>query len=273
MVRLASLPTFTYTDPSSSSSGKATTHTATSTYRKKTVTTRSAARNVIDLRKWRATERPSYWPSHLTWPNDITKSLVYSVPRDPKDDEKTATARPLKSHLKECKGLDCPGPRRRRTKRAQRPCTCTKTAWESLNDSAWFERNIRLELTARRGIGAVALAPLAVDTIVGEYLGELVPAEQSKYHSPYLLELLNSRECIGFIDSLRVGSWTRFVNHSCQANLMFEMMRVGGEMRIFLVVVTEIEAGEELTVHYGRNYWEWLGLKCQCGEKVCISKK
>jgi len=273
MVRLASLPAFTYTDPSPSGSGKATKRTATSTYKKKTVTTRSTARNVIDLRKWRATERPSYWPSHLTWPNDITKSLVYSVPRDPENDGNTTTPRPLKSYLQECKGLDCPGSKRRRTRRAERLCTCTKTAWESLNDPTWYERNIGLELTATRGIGVVALAPLAVDTVVGEYLGELVPAQQSKYHSPYLMELRNSRECIGCIDSLRVGSWTRFVNHSCRANLAFETMRVGGEMRVFLVVVTEIEAGEELTVNYGSAYWEWIDLKCSCGEKGCIGKK
>ena len=84
------------------------------------------------------------------------------------------------------------------------------------------------------------------------------------------MEMKNSKECIGSIDALRVGDWTRFVNHSCRSNTTFESRRVGGEMRIFVVVTREIDVGEELTVNYGKGYWEGIGVKCCCGEKRCV---
>ncbi|CAE7215014.1 SET domain-containing protein [Pyrenophora teres f. teres] len=281
MVKLTSLPTFTYTKQSSTGTGTRS-RTATYTHKNKKLPVRVTAHNVIELRKWRAQDRPSYWPSHLTWPKDIAKSLVYSVPREVRTAKKTTTKtattvkRPsIKACYTACQGLNCPNPLRQNTKRTDPPCTCTRTSHASLNDPAWFGNNVRLEQTASRGIGAIALSPFAVDTVIGEYVGELVPAEGTPgYFSAYLFETRNSREMLGNIDALRVGSWTRFINHSCDANLAFELYRVGGEVRVLVTVKREVAAGEELTVNYGKDYWKGAGVgKCRCGEEGCIGKK
>ncbi|KAI2477339.1 SET domain containing protein [Pyrenophora tritici-repentis] len=210
MVKLTSMPTFTYTRPSRTGTGTRS-RTVTYTDKNKTVPVRVTAHNVIDLRKWCTKKRPSYWPSHLNWPKDIAKSLIYTVPRDVNTTEKTNVktsnaVQPLriKGCFTGCQGLNCPNPKRKGIKRTDPPCTCMITSHASLNNPTWFENNVRLEKTASRGIGTIALSTFAVGTVVGEYVGEIVPAEGSMgYFSPYMFEMRNNRENLGNMDALK----------------------------------------------------------------------
>ena len=46
--------------------------------------------------------------------------------------------------------------------------------------------------------------------------------------TPYMLTVLDDAGAEGvWIDSLRVGEWTRFINHSCRANTRFETRSEG----------------------------------------------
>jgi SET domain-containing protein len=74
------------------------------------------------------------------------------------------------------------------------------------------------------------------------------------------------------VDGLRVGSWTRFFNHSCSANVEFVNWRVGQEARFFVVVAKDIRVGEEILVDYGSDYWDSkrdMGGFCGCAEVEC----
>ena len=70
--------------------------------------------------------------------------------------------------------------------------------------------------------------------MLGEYVGEFLPASptyvdnnSSAYH--FGIENANG-DHLGNLDSLRVGSWTRFINHSCKLITKFELRRIGEEV-------------------------------------------
>lgn len=65
-----------------------------------------------------------------------------------------------------------------------------------------------------------------------------------------------------YIDARNKGSFTRFVNHSCEPNCKTEKWTVRGETRIAVVALRDIAQGEELTFDY---QWKALGsrqIKC-----------
>ena len=66
----------------------------------------------------------------------------------------------------------------------------------------------------------------------------------------------------------REGNFTRFVNHSCNANAQYQQFTWLDTQRIVLVS-KGIQAGSEITVDYSGKYWKGLDKKCLCGEKSC----
>ncbi|KAI1330108.1 hypothetical protein F5Y16DRAFT_364086 [Xylariaceae sp. FL0255] len=68
------------------------------------------------------------------------------------------------------------------------------------------------------------------------------------------------------------GNFTRFANHSCNANAQYQRFTWVDTQRIILVS-KGIEAGSEITVDYSDKYWEGLDKKCLCGEKSCRYKR
>lgn len=64
------------------------------------------------------------------------------------------------------------------------------------------------------------------------------------------------------------GNFTRFVNHSCNANAQYQRFTWLDTQRIVLVS-KGIRAGSEITVDYSDKYWKGLDKKCLCGEKSC----
>ncbi|KAJ1329273.1 hypothetical protein MN608_06006 [Microdochium nivale] len=66
----------------------------------------------------------------------------------------------------------------------------------------------------------------------------------------------------------RQGNFTRFVNHSCNANAQYQTFTWLGTQRIILVS-KGIDAGNEITVDYSDKYWKGLDKNCLCGEKSC----
>jgi serine/threonine protein kinase len=72
-----------------------------------------------------------------------------------------------------------------------------------------------------------------------------------------------------YIDARNKGSFTRFMNHSCEPNCKTEKWTVKGETRIAVVAQRTIQEREELTFDY---QWKSLGsmqIKCYCGSANC----
>ena len=144
-----------------------------------------------------------------------------------------------------------------------------------------------------KGIGVRALQNIQKDDILGEYIGEIFPEtapeaypNDQDIHYRFGQQIacrrltmdlspspLSKGECNIIIDSAIRGNWTRYINHSCRQNTTFRGVNVGDKRRIVVVADRDIDFGEEITVHYGKEFWDNASYACMCGEDNCCSLK
>jgi hypothetical protein len=285
--QLNSLPTFTYTKAAQNAvahhsgrakqpipTGQRTNHKSVSWHQGNKDYVRQVTENMISLTRWADEEAPEDWPANLQYPQDLLKAPIYAAMieesngarRSERGEQLQNPDYEVWGDLVRC--LAC----NQETTRVSQLCNCTATAWDDKNTIAWQTANISLRMEDEtRGVGTYALKPLKAHDVVGEYVGELVPADDPD--SKYIFGIENyAKENVMHIDSLRLGNWTRFINHSCAPNTGFELVRVGTGIRVVVRVLKSITSGEEITVDYGDRYWEQFkarGLWCVCGEKAC----
>jgi len=133
-------------------------------------------------------------------------------------------------------------------------------------------RNVQLQVVRRvrlvlgrsqaHGFGVFAAEPACKGDVVGEYVGKMVPHDDAHarggvYDSlgvSYLYTL--SRAVV--VDTCRVGSRMRYVNHSRKnANLQPKLFSVCGYLRVGLFALRDLTLGEELFFDYGREEEGW----------------
>lgn len=102
-------------------------------------------------------------------------------------------------------------------------------------------------------------AAIKNDQILGEYVGELVPANSDR-QSDYRFDI--SRFVA--IDSETYGNWTRFMNHHCDFNVDSIRTRVGGRAAIVFKANRDIGPNEEILIYYGEAYFSTAGALCHC---------
>lgn len=121
---------------------------------------------------------------------------------------------------------------------------------------------------SKTGLGLFTTIPLKKGVRVIEYFGrELSDAEQYTSRSKYLFGIGKKRMIDGNIKENRA----RYINHSCKPNCEVEESRG----RIFIYTKRTIEAGEELTYHYGKEYVDdyFKNGGCRCDKCQGQSKK
>lgn len=143
--------------------------------------------------------------------------------------------------------------------------------------------------TPDRGWALKTLENIPVGSFVIEYTGELIDQEEVKNRSRicdktgnnYLFDLdYNDKgEATYSIDAQYEGNLSRFINHSCEANLQtWPAMSCNGspEMhRLYYFSLRQIRAGEELTIDYSggvvnhHNVPSKHAIICKCGSTVC----
>lgn len=121
---------------------------------------------------------------------------------------------------------------------------CSQPPWTSRNTYEWFKVNIELRHLGARGIGAIALTPFTRGTTLGEYVGELIPLANLT-NKEYLFDVAGNAGDLGCVDASRVGSWTRFINHSCRVNTEFVLQRLGRQVIVSIVVRNFIDGAEK----------------------------
>ncbi|KAL4117091.1 hypothetical protein PRIC2_012541 [Phytophthora ramorum] len=125
-----------------------------------------------------------------------------------------------------------------------------------------------------KGYGVRTRQHIPLLSIVGEYVGEIIDqkelARRLKSVPRHELNFYYLLLAPGvYIDARNKGSFTRFVNHSCEPNCKTEKWTVKGETRIAVIALQDIDVGEELTFDY---QWKALGsrqIKCFCGAPSC----
>jgi SET domain-containing protein len=113
---------------------------------------------------------------------------------------------------------------------------------------------------SKTGLGLFATGVIEKGAFIIEYIGpRLSSAEvENRRRSRYLFEV-NSRWTI---DGSPRWNTARYINHSCRPNAVPLVSR--GRIRI--EATKRIKPGDEITYHYGKNYFETfiepIGCKC-----------
>lgn len=152
----------------------------------------------------------------------------------------------------------------------------------SQNGSCEF---LRLFQTQNKGLGVKTLHHLVSGSFIAEYVGEIVSnsmanvrlQSQEKSSSCYVLkfrEHLSDNQVIATnIDATCKGNIARFINHSCDPNLVVIPIRTDSLIpRLCLFTCRHVNAEEELCFSYfGNNDTISVGSKrCLCGSPNCI---
>lgn len=106
------------------------------------------------------------------------------------------------------------------------------------------------------------------DDWLGEYLGEILPGDTlEQLQSWYAFDLAEFPKD-GLpkitIDAATHGNWTRFVNSSCNPNVQPLPEQIGKVRVVAFRALRDIQAGEQLQINYGREYFEGPGIQCCC---------
>ncbi|MCJ1387396.1 hypothetical protein MMC18_000239 [Xylographa bjoerkii] len=204
--------------------------------------------NIYDKEQWGGGNfrRPKTWPE--VWP----------YPFNP------MTRIPLEGYDENCA---CCG--------SEKICSCQLTDAKRYKDTL-----LELRDYGGRGVGVRTLQFIEAGTILGEYLGEIVPCGDA-YDEPWNLDTVYGWEIqidipngprpnpLGTIAGKRVGNWCRYVNHSCDSSLSGTPAIVGAKRCLLYWANRDILPFEELTVDYGETYFDPVNNPCRCGEDNC----
>jgi SET domain-containing protein len=111
------------------------------------------------------------------------------------------------------------------------------------------------------GIGLCTNVAISKGTLIIEYTGEkITAAEANKRGGQYLFEINDHVT----IDGKVRHNLARYINHSCRPNCYPEISQ--DEEHIYIYAKRAINAGEELTYNYGKEFWKrYIAPKgCRC---------
>jgi SET domain-containing protein len=109
------------------------------------------------------------------------------------------------------------------------------------------------------GHGVFAISDLAAGEMLGEYTGVLQPCSSSR-QCDYALSYPSSETGSYEVNAAAKGNLIRFVNHSCSANSSFQSIFHSGILHVICVTKDPITAGQQVTVNYGKGYWQKMGI-------------
>ncbi|NXY24628.1 SETMR methyltransferase, partial [Atrichornis clamosus] len=165
------------------------------------------------------------------------------------------------------------------------------------------QRGLQLPLqvfrTERKGWGVRTLEAIPTGRFVCEYAGEVLglaearrrsqaqTAQDSNYIIAVREHLHDGRVLQTFVDPTHIGNVGRFLNHSCEPNLVMVPVRVDSLVpKLALFAATDISAGEELSYDYSGRFHNSAGSgrehnpseeenrlrkPCYCGSRTCAS--
>jgi len=118
---------------------------------------------------------------------------------------------------------------------------------------------------AATGLGLFATEPIPAGKRIIEYIGPLISNEEvEKSRGKYFFGV-NTKWAI---DGSARSNTARYLNHSCRPNAE---AFISGH-RVWIWSKRKIKAGEELTIHYGKEYFDNHIKPVGCRCKVCEKK-
>ena len=134
-------------------------------------------------------------------------------------------------------------------------------------------RNIQVQVGARvrlvlgvsraHGLGVFVAEAAGAGDFVGEYVGEIVTAAEGhrrgRTYDALGVSYLATLSQTTIVDATRVGSRTKFINHSSNSpNLEMKLLSIGGTIRAALFAARDLSAGEEVFFDYGYALDSWV---------------
>ena len=160
-------------------------------------------------------------------------------------------------------------------------CSCLESCINRVTQKGTCHRLLVLK-TQRKGHGLFTEQLITKGSFVIEYVGEIITFLEAKERldsnsdrSSYIFTL---REHYGknvlktFVDAEKKGNAARYVNHSCDPNLIVVPVRVNSVVpRLCLFASRNIQAGEELSFKYGNSNEinSNMSKKCFCSSEKC----
>ena len=143
-------------------------------------------------------------------------------------------------------------------------CTCYKGVCSNRNIQYGINHKFLVKyISKNKGFGVFTEEDIEKGEFVGEYIGTIITKNEAekKIHfnhinqkPNYVLQLKEEYPNIvisTYIDSEIYGNFARFINHSCEPNLDFEIIRVNSFIpRCAFFANRKILAGEEITFSY-----------------------
>ncbi|CAJ0572579.1 unnamed protein product, partial [Mesorhabditis spiculigera] len=134
-------------------------------------------------------------------------------------------------------------------------------------------------------LGVIAEETIPANSFVIEYIGEVIGEKEARnrerqhkgaeHHYIFtVLEVIQGKESLTFIDPRKLGNIARFINHSCDPNLKVVIVRRGClSPSAALFASRDIMKGEQLSFDYGWSAKSGFSTKdCLCGAKNCRGK-
>src|ERR1700704_6317436 len=117
---------------------------------------------------------------------------------------------------------------------------------------------------AKAGLGLFARVPIKKGQFIIRYHGRKIPTETTEgLDTRYLFEINNSWT----IDGSHRSNRARYINHSCRPNAEVYFVKLVIKIR----AIKNIKPGDEITYHYGRDYFDSfikpIGCKCMACKK------
>lgn len=114
------------------------------------------------------------------------------------------------------------------------------------------------------GLGLFAADDIVKHTFLIEYFGKIYAYNDENAKGKYLFAL-NSR---WLVDGSTRKNKARYINHGCKPNCEPRIKN----KRIFIYAIKNIQAGEELSYNYGKEYFDDFikPIGCKCAH--CLNK-
>mmetsp|Transcript_26278 Transcript_26278/g.64917 ORF Transcript_26278/g.64917 Transcript_26278/m.64917 type:complete len:1013 (+) Transcript_26278:112-3150(+) len=130
--------------------------------------------------------------------------------------------------------------------------------------------------TFMRGWGLRADEAIPSGQYCVEYVGEVIDREEWERRNALegeheAMYYMNFSQML-IIDARRKGNASRFINHSCDPNVVVQKWYVNSEPRLAMFALRDICAREELTYDYNVLWTGRAGQRCYCGASNCTGQ-
>jgi SET domain-containing protein len=126
-------------------------------------------------------------------------------------------------------------------------------------------RSFAVKRTAT-GLGLFTLLSIRAGKRIIEYIGPLVTSEEAARLRGKYLFTVDERQVI---DGSARSNTARYINHSCRPNA--EAFTYG--RRVWIYSKRTLQAGEQITIHYGEEYLNAHMKQVDCLCEVCAARR